>query len=191
MHRHNRQNCQTLHPPPQETRNHAFGKPCVCPCDTRHFRHFHRFHGVWAAKPLFYWLECYFVIFAVFFKTPSFSGTKVCWLCTGDFAPPEPEFRAEFWETNFGRPNVGPEFLGRFFWLCFFISKWGPLKNSPLRNSPPKINLPKFNPEIGPKNSHCTSAGPFGWLFLAGDKGMVYQKHRFLDPDPPGLHPFP
>ena len=34
-------------------------------------------------------------------------------VCTGDFAPPEPEFGAEFWETNFGRPNFGPEFLGR------------------------------------------------------------------------------
>ena len=30
-------------------------------------------------------------------------------------APPEPEFGAEFCETNFGRPNFGPEFLGRFF----------------------------------------------------------------------------
>ena len=37
-------------------------------------------------------------------------GTKVC---TGDFAPPEPEFRPEFCETNFGHPNFGPEFLGR------------------------------------------------------------------------------
>ena len=40
------------------------------------------------------------------------SGTNVC---TGDFAPLEPGFRAEFWETNFGRPNFGPEFLGRIF----------------------------------------------------------------------------
>ena len=40
------------------------------------------------------------------------SGTKVC---TGDFAPPEPEFWPEFGETNFGRPNFGPEFLGRIF----------------------------------------------------------------------------
>ena len=35
--------------------------------------------------------------------------------CTGDFAPPEPEFGAEFCETNFGRPTFGPEFLGRSF----------------------------------------------------------------------------
>ena len=52
------------------------------------------------------------------------------------------------------------------FWVEFFdtvySSKRGPLKNSPSTNSPPKIHLPKFNPEIGPKNSHCTSAGPFG-----------------------------
>ena len=31
-------------------RNSAFGKPCPCPRDTRHFRHF---HGARAAKPLF------------------------------------------------------------------------------------------------------------------------------------------
>ena len=42
--------------------------------------------------------------------------TKVC---TGDFAPPELEFRAEFWETHFGLPNFGPKFFhweikGRF-----------------------------------------------------------------------------
>ena len=40
------------------------------------------------------------------------SGTKVC---TAEFAPPEPEFRAKFWETNVGRPNFGPEFLGPIF----------------------------------------------------------------------------
>ena len=58
----------------------------------------------------------------------------------------------EFWN-----PNSGVESFG-----SFFSSKRGPLKNSPSRNSPPKIHLPKLNPEIGPKNSHCTSAGPFG-----------------------------
>ena len=26
-----------------------------------------------------------------------------------------PDSRAEFWKTNFGRPNFGPEFLGRIF----------------------------------------------------------------------------
>ena len=40
------------------------------------------------------------------------SGTN---FCTGDFAPPKPEFGPEFWEANFGRPNFGPEFLGRIF----------------------------------------------------------------------------
>ena len=44
------------------TKNHAFGKPCLCPRDTRHFC---RFHGVWAALPLLYWVERKFVIFAI------------------------------------------------------------------------------------------------------------------------------
>ena len=51
--------------------------------------------------------------------------------CTGDFAPPKPEFGAELCDSD---PN----------------------------SHPPKIHLPEFNPEIAPKNSHCTSAGPFG-----------------------------
>ena len=47
------------------------------------------------------------------------------------------------------------------FFEPVFSSKRGPQKNSPSSNSPFKIHLPKFNPEIGPKTSHCTSAGPF------------------------------
>ena len=80
------------------------------------------------------------------------SGTKVC---TGNFALPEPESRAECWETNFGRPNFAPEFSSRFFSLCFFQQK-RPLKNSPPRNTPSKIQ-----PRNRAKNSHCTSAGHF------------------------------
>ena len=80
-----------------------------------------------------------------FWKTTLLSGIN---FCTGDFAPPKPEFGAEFWETNFGRPNFGSEFLGRIFSSCI-SSKRGPKRNSPSRNSPSKIHLPKFSPEIG------------------------------------------
>ena len=41
------------------------------------------------------------------------------------FCTSRTRFRPEFWETNFGRPNFGPEFLGQIFWLCF-SSKRGP-----------------------------------------------------------------
>ena len=34
------------------------------------FSSFSSFHGVRAGKPLFYWLECRFVIFAIFVKSP-------------------------------------------------------------------------------------------------------------------------
>ena len=54
--------------------------------------------------------NCYVASPLVF--EPTSSETKVC---TGDFAPPEPEFRAEFWETNFGPPNFGPEFSSQIF----------------------------------------------------------------------------
>ena len=41
------------------------------------FSSFSSFHRVRAAKPLFYWLECRFVIFAIFVKTPLFlAGQK-------------------------------------------------------------------------------------------------------------------
>ena len=37
----------------QGIRDHAFGKPCLCPRDTRHFCHFRRAHGLWAGKANF------------------------------------------------------------------------------------------------------------------------------------------
>ena len=41
------------------------------------FSSFSSFHGVRAAKPLFYWLECRFVIFAIFVKNPLYlAGQK-------------------------------------------------------------------------------------------------------------------
>ena len=85
------------------------------------------------------------------------------------------------------RPNSGPNSVKRILdarisdpnsWVEFFDSVFsserGPLKNSPSRNSPPKIHLPKFNPEIGPKNSHCTPARPF-----SGEKKKT-NKHKQL-----------
>ena len=71
-------------------------------------------------------------------------------------------------------PNLGPNSGKRIldarildpnsrveFFDSVFSSKRGPLKNSPSRNSPPEIHIEKFTPEFGPKNSHCTSTGPF------------------------------
>ena len=60
-----------------------------------------------------------------------------------------------------GKQILDAQILGSNFLSLFFFPT-NDLKNSPSRNSPPKIHLPKFNPEIEPKNSHCTSAGPFG-----------------------------
>ena len=60
--------------PTQGPRNGAFGKPCPCPRGHPPFSSFSSFHGVRAAKPLLYWLECRFVIFAIFVKNLLFSG---------------------------------------------------------------------------------------------------------------------
>ena len=52
--------------------NPAFSKPCLFLSDTRHFRHFRRFRGSEERNPCFQWVECKFVIFAVFVKTAPF-----------------------------------------------------------------------------------------------------------------------
>ena len=96
--------------------------------------------------------------------------------CTGDFAPLTPEFGPEFWETNFGRPNFGPKFLGRILWSYFFQGKEAPSKIHCR-----EIHLPKFNPEIGQKNSHCTSAGPFGWSDVWDFLPYIYMGFSFLN----------
>ena len=84
------------------------------------------------------------------FSTSS-SGTKVC---TGDFAPPEPEVRAEFCETNFGRPNIGPE----KFTLEEFTSQ----------NSPSKIK-PKSGQKnhIAPLQSHLADSSAASKYFTS------------------------
>ena len=57
--------------------NPAFSKPCLCLSDTRHFRHFRRFRGFEGRGPCFQWVECKFIISAVFVKTaPCWQGTK-------------------------------------------------------------------------------------------------------------------
>ena len=54
--------------------NPAVSEPCLCLSDTRHFR---RFRGFEERSSCFQWVECKFVIFAVFVKTaPSWQETK-------------------------------------------------------------------------------------------------------------------
>ena len=80
----------------------AFSKPYLCLSDTRHFRHFRRFRGSEERSPCFQWVECKFVIFAVFVETAGFwQGTKtgftqniVC--ATPSFGPPEKRLCASF-----------------------------------------------------------------------------------------------
>ena len=86
------------------------------------------------------------------------SGTKVC---TDKFCASGTRIWARILGNEFWAPEFWTRIPGSDFLTLFFPAKEPPLKNSPSRNSPPKIHLPKFNPEFGPKNSHCTSAGPF------------------------------
>ena len=55
----------------------GFSKPCLCLSDTCHFRHCRCFRGCEERSPCFQWVECKFVIFAVFIKmAPFWQGTK-------------------------------------------------------------------------------------------------------------------
>ena len=57
--------------------NPAFSKPCLFLSDTRHFRHFRRLRGSEEQNHCFQWVECKFVIFAVFVKMgPFWQGAK-------------------------------------------------------------------------------------------------------------------
>ena len=57
--------------------NLVFSKPCLFLSDTRHFCHFRRFRGCEGRSPFFQWVECKFIIFAVFVKMAPFrQGTK-------------------------------------------------------------------------------------------------------------------
>ena len=73
-------------------------------------------------------------------RISSVSGTN---LCTGDFAPLEPEFGADYWETNFGHPNLDPNSWVTFFGSGFFQQKRPPdeltLEKFTSQNPPSKI----------------------------------------------------
>ena len=62
-------------------------------------------------------------------------------ICTGDFAPLEPEFRAEFWETNFGRPILDPNSWVEFFDSLFLFQQKRP---------PEKFTVEKFTSQNSP-----------------------------------------
>ena len=65
------------HATSQGRTNPVFSKPCLFLSDTGHFRHSRRFQGSEERSPCSQWVECKFVIFAVFVKTAPFRhGTK-------------------------------------------------------------------------------------------------------------------
>ena len=66
---------QSFWKPPacQGRTNPAFAKAiCLCLSDTRHFHHFRLFRGSEERSPCFQWVDCKFVILAVFVKTAPF-----------------------------------------------------------------------------------------------------------------------
>ena len=81
-------------------------------------------------------------------KLPQLANLSGTNFCTEDFAPLEPEFGAEFWETNFERPNFGPEFLGRSFDPVF------PTRRGPQKIHPQEIHLPKSTFQNSTQKSH-------------------------------------
>ena len=77
-----------------------------------------------------------FVRSCTFCPRMPFSGTN---FCTGDFAPPEPDFRAEFWEKK----KLDARILDPNSWAEFFDSVFCPAK-APRKIHPREIHLPKF-----------------------------------------------
>ena len=103
--------------------NPAFSKPCLCLSDTRHFRFFLSFLRVWGVKPCFQWVECKFVIFAVFVKTaPFWRGGKTK---KRRFAPP--------WKTGVSEAMSNGVSLG------------------PLKFGPRALGCPESVPRVSPE----------------------------------------
>ena len=124
--------------------------------DTRHFRHFRRCRGSEEPNPCFQWVECKFVIFAVFVKTaPFWQETKtrftkntVCATPTfwsfGSFfffLVPVWLLQCRFWGLKFREGHVA-ESLARVI-AAIRIPK-GP-KNEKIQDRPPGL---KFSIEI-------------------------------------------
>ena len=104
-------------------KNGAFGKPCLCPRDTRHFRHFRRFTGLEQQSPFLTGCSENSSFFTVFVKNPRrFDGTKA--LFTKG--------------TVFGTPNIWAELLPRTrVWLFLFVGALFGLKHRKIiRKSP-------------------------------------------------------
>ena len=78
--------------------NPAFSKPCLFLSDTRHFRHFVVFRGLRSQTLVFQWVECEFVIFAVFVKTAPFGRGQKHGLPKTRFV--RPRFIAKHWCTK-------------------------------------------------------------------------------------------
>ena len=77
--------------------------------------------------------------------------------------------RNEFWAPEFWTRILGLNVITLFF----------PAREASRKNSLQKIHLPEFTfqnstPEIGPKNSHCTSAGAFGWNYAGKLRADLY-----------------
>ena len=66
--------CRGAVPSVREEKKHAFGKPCLCLCDTRHIRHFCCFHGVRGAKPSFCWVSVQIRHLSCLHQKPFFFG---------------------------------------------------------------------------------------------------------------------
>ena len=87
-----------------------------------------------------------------------------------DFAPPEPEFRAEFRETNFGRPNLDPNSCVEFFDSVF------PAKDAFQEH----VTLEKFTSQKSPSKIHPRNRAKKFTLHLCRAIGLTYFWDIFL-----------
>ena len=129
--------------------NLAFSKPCLCLSDARHFCHFRRFRVSEERNPCFQWVECRFVIFAVFVK--SFGRGQKHGLPKTWFVPPRQFCCAEPWEFWAG---VSPEVLFALNGLTKLARKLCPkLRPKLALPTSPLTALSKM--QTSPKTSLC------------------------------------
>ena len=92
--------------------NPALSKPCLGLSDTRHFRHFRHFRGSEERSPCLQWVECKFVIFAVFVKAGPFFEKQILYSGgTDSLEKFTAEFSASAPVVYKNPPPVGAEIL--------------------------------------------------------------------------------
>ena len=139
------------------------------------FSSFSSFHGVRAAKPLFYWLECRFVIFAIFVRNPLFLAGQKHGLPKAPFSGPRRKCLCAFSGRHAGSSSTITSPTQSFFSLMlsfhcvdspstsYRIGKPTTCKNTPQHT---KHETPRNTSSNTPSNTQKIRNSYFFGIFL-------------------------